>query len=337
MNPAHETHPSTTPAVSVLLPFIPRRVEQILPFAALVQWTDAVRLWQGQSMVLDTFGGFTAAAAAGFRVPSGVGVALMPLRHPLDAIHQATTAAIATGESFSLGIGPGDKHFQAMTLGAPYARQLAAVREYATILRDLIDHREARFDGEYFHCHSPMAAVAAPPVRLGFGVLRERMAHLAGELADEAITWLTPPDHVAARLAPALADGARDAGRPRRPRIVAMVPVALDNDSRNAIDIVLASNRMHISAPHYRAMLSTAGIAITDDLEQSAHNLIEGRAFLHGSVSDIIDGLAEYHRAGVDEVVLNTTGVCSVHGREAAMSDLREILSAIRTPVTATV
>jgi len=53
---------------SVLLPCVPRRLEQALPFAGLVRWTGASRLWQGQAMVMEPHQTFTGLAGAGFRV-----------------------------------------------------------------------------------------------------------------------------------------------------------------------------------------------------------------------------------------------------------------------------
>lgn len=72
-------------SVSVLVPFLPRRPEQALPYAGLVQWTHAARLWQGQAQIVEPHQAFVHSAGTGFRVPTGLGVTLIPLRHPYEA------------------------------------------------------------------------------------------------------------------------------------------------------------------------------------------------------------------------------------------------------------
>ncbi|MBK3566675.1 MULTISPECIES: LLM class flavin-dependent oxidoreductase [unclassified Streptomyces] len=314
---------------SVLVPFLPRRTEQVLPFAALVEWTGAARLWQGQSLLMEPFQTFSALAGSGFRVPTGLGVTLMPLRHPFEAAHKVKTLAMATGEEVVAGFGPGAKTFQQSLLGAPYRSQLTAVREYMTVVRGLLSGDPVDFDGEYYTCHAGMGPAMSPPVHLGLGVLRPGMARLAGEVADVAITWLTPAAYVDGVVRPALREGASAAGR-AVPRITAMVPVALERPDRDVSDFVLASNAAHMQAPHYIDMLGKAGIDFTESDSKSAARLMaESGAFVFGNLDQIVKQLDEYRDAGVDEIVLNLTGVCRLYGASAAMDDLKQILAAV--------
>lgn len=79
----------------------------------MVKWTHAERLWQGQSLLMEPHQGFVSAAASGFRVPVGLGVSLMPMRHPYEAALQARSVAMTTGHSVVAGFGPGSRSFQA--------------------------------------------------------------------------------------------------------------------------------------------------------------------------------------------------------------------------------
>ncbi|MFC7892601.1 LLM class flavin-dependent oxidoreductase [Streptomyces sp. NPDC057381] len=314
-------------AYSVLMPFLPRRPEQLLPYAALVEWTGAHRLWQGQAMLVEPFQGFAAAAGAGFRVPTGTGVTLMPLRHPYEAAHQARSLAMTTGESVVAGFGPGGREFQRSLLGAPYASPLTAAREYLTIVRGLLGGETVDVDGEYFSCHAAMVPAVAPRVDLGLGVLRPGMARLAGEAADVAVTWLTPPSYLRDTVRPAMKEGADKAGR-AVPRLSAIVPVALERPDRDPAELVLASNSRHLRAPHYIDMLKKAGIDISgEELPAAAKRVLEGGAFVHGDIGTVTEKLAAYREGGVDEIVLNLTGVYNVHGPKAAMEDLKKILA----------
>nr|WP_274389147.1 LLM class flavin-dependent oxidoreductase [Streptomyces taklimakanensis] len=308
---------------------MPRRPEQVLPYAALVEWTHAERLWQGQAMMVEPFQGFAAAAGAGFRVPTGLGVTLMPLRHPFEAAQQARSLAMATGRPVLAGFGPGGKSFQRSLLGFPYASPLTASREYLTIVRGLLTGGTVRHEGEYFSCHGALPPASAPPVRVGLGVLRAGMARLAGEVADAAVTWLTPAKHLRETVLPALREGAAAAGRPV-PHLTAMVPVALRRSGHGPAEVALASNAAHLAAPHYVDMLGKAGIeVVADDPVLSAERLVEGGGFLHGDMDELLGRFAEFRAAGVDELVLNLTGVYNLHGPKVAMSNLKAILAAV--------
>ncbi|OEJ39803.1 5,10-methylene tetrahydromethanopterin reductase [Streptomyces agglomeratus] len=320
-------------AYSVLIPFVPRRPEQVLPYAALVQWTGARRLWQGQSLVLEPHQTFAHVAGAGFRVPVGLGVTLMPLRHPYEAALQARSLAMLTGQPVVAGYGPGGTSLQRSLLGSPYRSPLTAAREYLGVVRGLLtgasEEEVAAAGGEYFSCHGRLAPYPAPQVELGLGVLRPGMARVAGELADVAITWLASADYLAEQIMPALREGAATAGRPV-PRVAAMVPLALTRPDREPAELALASNAAHLQAPHYQDMLRRSGIEARDEEPLArAKALVDGDAFLSGDLDALTEKLARYERAGVDEVVLNLTGVANLFGPQAAMAELKTLLAAL--------
>jgi len=309
-------------SVSVLVPFVPRRPEQTLPYAGLVQWTHAVRLWQGQAQIVEPHQSFVHPAGAGFRVPTGLGVTLIPLRHPYEAALQARSVAISTGHTVVAGYGPGAPEFQASMLGRPYKSPLTAMREYLTIVRGLLDGETVEFDGSVFSCHAGLIPYPSPRVEVGAGVLRPRMAEVAGAVADVAITWLTPPTYLADTIVPALERGAEGAGR-ARPRVAALVPMALDGEGRDPAQLVMAGSSRHLAAGHYRDMLAKAGVELGED---PATAVLEAGAFLYGSEADIAAGLQRFFDAGADEVVLNVVGLCNLLGPEVALQELKRLL-----------
>lgn len=316
-------------AYSVLVPFLPRRPEQILPLAAMVKWTHAERLWQGQALLMEPHQGFVSAAASGFRVPVGLGVTLMPLRHPYEAALQARSVAMTTGHSVVAGFGPGSRAFQTGLLGAPYTSPLTAAREYLAAVRGLLDGEVIQNEGRYFNISAQLPPAAAPRVDVGLGVLRPGMAGVAGEFADVAITWLTPPDYLRDILVPAIRKSAEEAGRPC-PRITAMVPVALERAQVSAPELALASNAGHIQAPHYIDMLRQAGVQVSgEDPAETARALVEANAFVSGAPEQVAALLDQYRQAGVDEIVLNTTGVRKRCAEQEAVNDLKTILAAV--------
>jgi alkanesulfonate monooxygenase SsuD/methylene tetrahydromethanopterin reductase-like flavin-dependent oxidoreductase (luciferase family) len=310
---------------SILLPVVPTRPEQAVLFANLVQWTAAERLWQGQSLILDSHHLATWLAGIGVRVPMGFGVSLMPLRSPYQAALEARSVALATGHSVVAGFGPGPVSFQSALLGQPYARPLRASREYATIVRALVSGDDAMVEGEYFSVAARLPKRPAPPVEVGLGVLRPKMAALAGEVADRAITWLMPAGHLAETLIPAMRGADRTLEEPVR--TTAIVPLAVARQGRDVTALVEAACGNHLKAPHYQDALRKAGITVSGQGgAQDTARVVDAGAFLYGTVEEIHDRLAEFAAAGVDEVVLNTIGVAQTHGPKAAAQDLLQIL-----------
>ncbi len=315
--------------VSVFLPLVPRRPEQLLPFGAIVQSVPGAALWQGQSTLLETNQGFAYLAGAGVRVPVGIGVTLAPLRHPYYAAMEARSLALATGQPVTFGLGPGGTSFQTGVRGEPYRSQLGAMREYITTVRQLLAGGEVHAEAETFRCDARLAQCPAPPVELGFGVLRPRMARLAGETADVAITWLTPASYLRDTVVPALEEGAQSAGRPR-PRLATILPIARRRPQHEPFKLAMASNFAHSRAPHYIDMLGKAGIAVdAADPIAGAKAIVAGGAFLCGDVDELAGMVQQYWDAGVDEVILNVTGIYNVEGAEAAVEELEVLLAAL--------
>ena len=314
---------------SVMLPFPATRVEDVLPYGALVGRTPRAALWQGHAQHLETAHSFVAAAAAGYRVPVGFGVELMPLRHPVAAAYQARSVALATGQRVVAGFGPAPVAYQEM-LGCRYESPLTAAREYVTIVRGLVRGRWVDMAGRYYTCRTRLPrALTAVPVDVGLGVLRPRMAQLAGEVADAAITWLTPAPYLHEVVLPALQEGARRAERPT-PRLIALVPTALARPGVRPEELVLASNTVHLAAPHYRDMLARAGVPVGDlGPEALAPLLLDRDIFVHGDLDDVMKRLHAYEDAGVDELVLNLTGLRRLAGDDTAVDQLETLLDAL--------
>jgi alkanesulfonate monooxygenase SsuD/methylene tetrahydromethanopterin reductase-like flavin-dependent oxidoreductase (luciferase family) len=314
---------------SVLLPFATTKAEQVLPYASLVEWTGVHRLWQGQSMTVEPHQAFSYLAGSGTRIPLGLGVTLMPLRHPFEAAVQATSLARTTGQPLTVGYGPGGRALQEMLRGEPYRSPLTAAREYVGIVKELVAGRAVDVQGDYFTCRGALPPGPAPRVEIALGVLREKMARLAGEVADAAITWLTPASHLRETLLPAMHAGAE--GRPHAPRLVAIVPMALARPGRTAAEMALASNASHLRGAHYVEMLRQAGIDVAADQApiEGARALVDGGAFLSGDVDELLGRFKEFEDAGVDELVLNLTGVFNTFGPAKALAELKILLDAV--------
>lgn len=291
---------------SVHVPFLPTRPDQIRLIGEVVQRASDCRLWLGQSMTIEPHQFFAYGAGLGLTISAGTSVTLMPLRHPYEAALQARSLAQLTARPFVAGYGPGGAGFQQALLGRPYPSPLAAAREYLTMVRGILD-------GE--------------PVELGLGVLRPGMARLAGEIADVAITWLCPPAYLRDVLIPELRAGASRMNRPM-PRVVSVVHVAQRKPGRDPAKLAYSVCHQHLQAPHYADMLGRAGVPVdVTDPESGARLLVDSGVFLHGTMRELVHGLAAYQEAGVDEIVLNLSAVGYTRGEQTAVRELEFLLA----------
>ncbi|GGX12864.1 hypothetical protein GCM10010297_37900 [Streptomyces malachitofuscus] len=315
--------------VSVFFPIMPVRPDTIEGFAGLVRDTSLSRLWMGQSLSYDTYHLYAYLAGRGLRVPTGTAVTVMGLRHPYEAAVQARSVALLTGQPMTVGFGPGSPEMVASLRGSGYESPLTASREYLSMVRSLVRGEAVRESGKYHFLEGALPPLPSghPEVTVAAGVLRAGMARVVGEVADAAITWLTPLTHIQDVLLPALREGAENGGQDV-PRVVSMVHFAVARPGRDPRRTILAANRDHLSTRHYTAMLRSAGLAADPaDPEAGAGELLSSGTFLTGSPAEIAEGIAAYHRAGVDEVVLSPGGVLLREGPEEALRDLRDVVA----------
>lgn len=193
----------------------------------------------------------------------GLGTAVTPTypRHPTAIAQQAMTAAAATDNRLTLGIGLSHKIVIEDMLGLSYGRPARHMREYLSVLMPALRGEALHFDGEHYRVHGLQLTIpGADPVPTVVAALGPVMLKVAGELADGTNTWMVGPktmeDHIVKRLAAA----ADEAGRPP-PRVVAGIPVALTHDADAAREKINAELAIYGQLPSYRGMLDREGAA----------------------------------------------------------------------------
>ncbi|MCO5998439.1 LLM class flavin-dependent oxidoreductase [Actinoallomurus rhizosphaericola] len=313
------------------MPFSPAHPRDATVFASQVSKAGVRRLWLGESIVLDPFQALSYAAAASIDISFGIGVALTPLRTPLAAAMQARTLAIASQKEVMVGFGPGSPGFQDAVLGSPYRRPRAVTSTYVDAVREVLTGEPSTAwhpTGLRARMHLP--DLPTPSIRLGMGVLRPPMAHSAGSAADVAITWLAPAEYLRREIVPVVNAGAAESHR-AIPRKIAIVPTALRRSGVSGTDVVMGSCGRHLALEHYASMLRLADIKTDPSSpEASARALIAGGAFIYGSPDEVAHKISSYFEAGIDEVVLNLTGVCVTSGYRSVLQDLTSILDALK-------
>src|SRR5665213_9656 len=286
-------------------------VDQVREAARWAAQAGFASFWVSQIFGVDPI---VALAAIGSDVPAlgEVGTSVVPLagRHPLALAAQARTAQSALGGRFTLGVGPSHALVSEGFFGEPYDRPFTRTREFLAALVPLLHGQNADVDGEVVRAHGWLTIDAAPcPVLLA--ALGPRMLDLAGRVADGTTLSSCGPRTIAAHVAPVITAAVADAGRPR-PRIQAMVEVAVTRDPAATHAASVEAGRLYATLPAYRRVLDLEGVGSGADL------------LLAGSIDRIVAGLGAYVEAGVTELRL-----CIGSSDRAVIGATRDALGAL--------
>lgn len=199
------------------------------------------------------------------RIELGTAVVPTYLRHPLALAQHALTTQVVAGGRLALGIGLSHKPAVEDRWGLSFDRPALHMREYLTVLRDLVREGRTRFDGEMFRVSGSIQVPGATPFPILIAALGPRMLRIAGELSDGTITWMvglkTLRDHVAPRIVAA----AEDTVRPE-PRICVGLPIAVTDDPAAARQRAAGLFSRYGELPSYRRMLDIEGAGGPSDV-----------------------------------------------------------------------
>lgn len=190
-----------------------------------------------------------------------VGTAVTPTypRHPTALAQQALTAAAATGNRFTLGIGLSHKIVIEDMLGLSFERPARHMREYLSVLMPALRGEPIQFDGGQYRVHGLQLAVpGAAPVPTVVAALGPAMLKIAGELADGTITWMVGPRTMEEHIVRRLLAAAEAAGRPS-PQVVGCVPVVVTDAPAAVRERISRELFIYGQLPSYRAMLDREG------------------------------------------------------------------------------
>lgn len=243
----------------------------LIPGKDLASAVDQVRhaealgydsVWVTHGVGRDSFVVLAAYGAATSRIGLANGVVPIYPRHPVVMAQQALTLAEMTGGRFRLGIGVSHKPSMEDMLGLALREPLAVMREYVSVLRGALAEG-ADVQGRHYRVRWRMGMPALPPAPpIYLAGLSVRMLELAGEIADGAVLWLSPPAYVRDVAVPAIERGRRRAGKALEGfEVIAAVPLAVTGDPGRAMDAFRVELARYLSLPFYRAMFEKASLA----------------------------------------------------------------------------
>ena len=241
---------------------------------------------------------FAAAATRTERIRFGTCILTTMPRHPLDMARSAIVVEGLAPGRLRLGIGPSHEPMVRQMYNWPLERPLQHLREYVTILKTLFDTGAVDFHGERLDAVAALPAPTRTPVMIS--ALRANSFKLAGEVADGAISWVSPIPYLRDVAVPAVRQAAAKAGRPAPP-VVAHVPLVVSDD----VDAVRQAARAQLAGyprlPFYSQMFQDAGFPEAADGELS-DRMIDALV-VHGDEEQVTARIAELPSAAIGELL----------------------------------
>jgi len=150
--------------------------------------------WMANIFGFDAISALSIAGRESQNIRLGTAVTPTYPRHPTAIAQQTLTAAAATHNRFTLGIGLSHQVVIENMLGMSYAKPARHMREYLNVLVPLLNGETANFEGEEYNVHGVTIEVpGAERVPLVVAALGPVMLKLAGELTDGTTTWMVGP------------------------------------------------------------------------------------------------------------------------------------------------
>ena len=271
------------------------------------------QVWMTQSVgMLDTLTLFAAAATQTKRIRLGTSIVPVYPRHPLVMAQQAATIEALAPGRLRLGIGTSHRHVMEGVYGLAMPSPLAYLREYVEVMRQGLWQGRVEHQGTYFKVSASIPRPAQIPLLIS--ALGEKAFHLAGEIADGAISWVCPVPYLLDTALPALRAGAEAYHRPVPP-LVAHIPVAMSTDEAATQAAATSRLSFYTKAPFYAHMFAAAGFPIGTN--GSGVDTLMKALVVAGTEAQVEKRLREALASGLDELLLMLVPVADeTHERE---------------------
>jgi probable F420-dependent oxidoreductase len=270
----------------------------------------------------DAFGPATATATKTSRIGLGTGVVGIWSRSAVTMALQAATLNELSDGRLLLGVGLQARGYVEGWHGQTYDRPVRAMREYVTILRQILSGEPTTFQGEIFSVHGFQLQMQPPerPARIYMAAIGPQMTRLAGEIADGIIGYCYSAEYVRDTVMPNLRAGAEKAGRDLDdfdiacgfPTIVTPDDSGLEQVKGQVMMFATAGS----SSPEYASSFAAAGYDVAPIQERVDAADIDGALALvtdemadamtiAGSPDHVRGRIEQYREAGLNTVALN--------------------------------
>ncbi len=275
---------------------------------------------------IDNLTMFSAAATATERIQLGTSIVTIWPRHPVIAAQQVNAIAQLSGSRLRFGIGPGHIAGMAKTYGADYRTPLTALREYIGITRSLFDTGAVEFEGSVFSANYALPG-PVPNTPIMASALRPKSYELCGEIADGAISWVSPAVYLRDKALPAIQRGADKAGR-AAPPLVMHLPVCVHENGTEVLASIREQLAHYPRAPFYQAMFAQSGFPEAGEKQTWSAGMRDA-VVAWGNEEQVTARIAELIEWGMGELIIHiVTAGADTAGSRARTLDLITELSA---------
>ena len=251
---------------------------------------------------IDNLTVFSAAAAVTDRILLGSCIVTIWPRHPVIAAQQVNAIAQLSGGRFRFGVGTGHLAGMARTYGADYRKPLTALREYVGITRSLFDTGAVEYEGEIFRANYALSGpVADTPIMAA--ALRPRAYEVCGEVADGAISWVSPPEYLRDVAMPAIQRGADKAKR-AAPPLIMHLPVCVHEDGEEVLAATREQLATYPKSSFYQAMFAEAGFPEAGETETWSAGMRDA-VVAWGDEERVSGHIARMFDMGMGEVIVS--------------------------------
>lgn len=276
------------------------------------------QIWMTQSTPApDTLTIFGAAAVQTTSVRMGTAIVPIYPRNPLALAQQALALGDLAPGRLRLGIGPSHKPTMENVYGIPMTTPIEHLREYVAVLRAALWEGEVDYHGRFYTIKTTLPRTPRTPILIS--ALREGAFHLAGEVADGAISWVCPVQYLLEKALPALRAGAAKSGR-TAPPLVAHIPVALSHDRQAVLAGARKRLGMYGRLPFYANMFADAGFPVSPDGTMS--DALIDNLVVSGDETTIASRLAELLVMGLDELLVMSVPVVDAEAEQLRLMNL---------------
>jgi alkanesulfonate monooxygenase SsuD/methylene tetrahydromethanopterin reductase-like flavin-dependent oxidoreductase (luciferase family) len=262
---------------------------------------DQVWISSGPAFNSDLLTTLAVAAGCTSHLKFGTYILHAPARHPVFLAQQALSFQAVAPDRLLLGVGTGSPALAKQLYGREVTPQLAYLREYVQVLRQVLHQGEVHHQGRFFTTDARLPASAQIPVLIS--ALGPQAFRVAGEVADGALPYACPIPYLLNTALPAMNEGAAATSRPRPP-LVAQVSVAFTEDRATALEA--GRQALSFAARDYRNMFLGAGFSDWE-IDTVADSFVE-KLMIFGSESKIKDYLQELLATEIDELAVSLVG-----------------------------
>lgn len=271
-------------------------------------------VWLGETTLRDAAVVAALVSASTRKIEVGTSIVNVYTRTPGQLAMMGATLNELSGGRFILGIGASTPAIVEGWHGAVYAQPLKRVEETVRLLRMYFSGERFGYDGTFFSPKNARLRAGKPP-EIALAALNRRMTKLAARVADRLIFNLYPPQEIA-RAVNFVHKEAMAAER-TKPEVCVMLYSYVLDEGPEAMDFAKDLIGFYGSSDAYSKMFSAFGFSseaggmlagwrernrekvrasITPEM---VHHLL---AF--GSIEALKEKLAQYEKAGVDNVLI---------------------------------